>query len=77
MKTMRYFITNLLAKFTKTAANDDLFVSDEAIAARQERLRQRQKAMYDKMMADGTHVHCGRAYKVGDSDVLRSAGFVK
>lgn len=77
MKTMRFHLTNLLSKFVHPAANDDVFVSDAEIANRQERLRQRQKAMYDEMMANGTHVHAGYRYTPGDSNVLRGAGLVK
>ena len=76
MRTMRYHLTNLLSKFTQPAAKDP-YMTDEAIAERQERLRQRQIAMRDEMMANGTHMLMGGNYTRGDSRVLREAGLVK
>ena len=76
MRTMRYHLTNLLSKFKQPAANDP-YLTDEAIAERQERLKAKQKAMYEEMMANGTHMLMGRPYTRGDSQILRDAGLVK
>ena len=51
--------------------------TDEAIEARRAKLRQRQKAMYDQMIADGTHLFKRGKWSIGDSRILREAGLVK
>lgn len=56
------------------AANDPIIADHDQ---RIERLKARQKAMFDEMMANGTHMLCGGNYKPGDSAVLRGAGLVK
>lgn len=75
MKQIRFYITNLLNIFTRQAANDSAFVSEHD--QRIERLKAKQKAMFDEMMANGTHMFCRPTYHAGDSHVLREAGLVK
>lgn len=57
------------------AANDSTFVSEHD--QRVERLKAKQKAMFNEMMANGTHMFCRPTYHAGDSHVLREAGLVK
>ncbi len=56
------------------AANDPIIDGHEDRIAR---LKAKQKAMFDEMMANGTHMLCGGNYTRGDSRVLRDAGLVK
>ena len=74
MRTMRYHLTNLVKMFAATPANDPYFDDYEE---RVERLKAKQKAMFDQMMADGTHLYAKKNYMRGDSNVLRQAGLVK
>lgn len=74
MRTMRYHLTNLVKMFSATPANDPYFDDYEE---RVERLKAKQKAMFDQMMADGTHLYAKKDYMRGDSNVLRQAGLVK
>lgn len=71
--------TNIAARLIQLinppqASNDSIIAEHDQ---RAERLKTRQKAMYDEMMANGTHMLCGKNYTPGDSTVLRSAGLVK
>lgn len=71
---MAYHLTNFLHKMLP-AANDSNFNDDHE--ERVERLKAKQKAMFDEMMANGTHMFCRTDYTRGDSRVLRDAGLVK
>lgn len=76
MNTMTTHIRNLVARFAPQPPVD-LHLTDEAIEARRAKLRQRQKAMYDQMIADGTHLFKKGKWTRGDSVILRDAGLVK
>ena len=76
MKTMSYYLQSLLSRFVPTPAVDPE-MTDEAIEARRAKLRQKQKAMYDQMIADGTHLFKRGKWSIGDSRILREAGLVK
>lgn len=56
------------------AANDSIIADHDQ---RVEALKAKQKAMFDEMMANGTHMYCRADYQRGDSRVLRDAGLVK
>lgn len=76
MKTMTYYIARVLTRVAPPPPVDPS-MTDEAIEARQNRLRQRQKTMFDQMMKDGTHLFKKGKWTIGDSHILREAGLVK
>lgn len=69
-------LRKMVDALSKVAANQSDF-DDEAYQARVDRVKAKQKAMFEQMMADGTHLYAKRNYIRGDSNVLREAGLVK
>lgn len=73
--SMMIQIRKLADMLGKQAVNDTQY--DDDFQVRRARLAAKQKAMFDQMIADGTHIYCKTNYTRGDSSVLRDAGLVK